>query len=111
VRALDRAVALYPDSGPALAGRAVLLARTGDRDRAHRDAEAALQLDTGGPNLYQVGCVYALTAKTHPADRFRACELLAAALRAGFGAQHLPADPDLDPIRRYPEFQKLSPLR
>ncbi len=110
-RALDRAVALYPDSVPAHAGRAVLLARAGERDRAHRDAEIALQLDTGGPNLYQVGCVYALTAKTHPEDRFRACELLAAAIRAGFGQQHLPTDPDLDPIRHTSEFQKLTVLR
>jgi serine/threonine protein kinase/tetratricopeptide (TPR) repeat protein len=107
VRVLDRAVELYPDSVPALAGRAVLLARAGERDRAHRDAEAALQLDTGGANLYQVGCVYALTTKTHPADRFRACELIAAALRAEFGAGYLAEDRDLDPIRGYPEFGRI----
>jgi eukaryotic-like serine/threonine-protein kinase len=108
IRALDRAVELYPDSVPARAGRAVLLARAGERDRAHRDAGLALQLDSGGPNLYQVGCVYALTAKTHPADRFRACELLAAALRAGFGREYLANDTDLDPIRSSPEFRKLT---
>jgi tetratricopeptide (TPR) repeat protein len=110
-RALDRAVELYPDSAPARAGRAVLAARAGERADAHRDAEFALQLDTAGPNLYQVGCVYALTARTHPTDRFRACELLAAALRAGFGREHLAGDTDLDPIRRSPEFQKLTELR
>ncbi len=109
--ALDRAVELYPDAVPVRAGRAVHHARAGDRDRAVRDAEVALQLDTGGVNLYQVGCVYALTARAHPADRFRACELLAAALRAGFGAEHLPTDPDLDAIRATEEFKKLTPLR
>jgi hypothetical protein len=51
--------------------------------------------------------VYALTARTHPEDRFKAVELVGAALRAGFGADLLPSDHDLDPIRTYPEFGPL----
>jgi serine/threonine protein kinase/tetratricopeptide (TPR) repeat protein len=111
IRVLDRAVELYPDSAPLRAGRGVLRARAGDRDGAIRDAEESLVRDSGGSNLYQVGCIYALTAKTHPADRFRAFELLTAALKTGFGADLLETDPDLDALRTYPEFQKLTPPR
>jgi tetratricopeptide (TPR) repeat protein len=104
---LDRAVAAYPEHVPIRAGRAVLRARLGDRAGSHADADDALRRDARGPNLYQVGCTYALTSKTHPEDRFKAVELIGAALRAGFGADLLPSDHDLDPIRQYPEFRQL----
>lgn len=105
--ALDRAVEHYPDLVPVRAGRAVHRARAGQRAAAHADAAEALTRDASAPNLYQVGCVYALTAKTHPADRFKAVELIAAALRAGFGADLLATDADLDPIRGTAEFKAL----
>ena len=45
VKVLDRAVELYPEYAPAVAGRGVLLARSGRRADAVRDAEAALMRD------------------------------------------------------------------
>jgi serine/threonine protein kinase/Tfp pilus assembly protein PilF len=104
---LNRTVDLHPDHVPALAGRGVLLARQGKRAEALRDAEAALLRDTKAPNLYQVGCIYALTSKHEPADRVHALRLLAEALRSGFGLDLVDRDTDLDPLRELPEFRKV----
>ena len=107
VAVLDRALEHYPEHVQCLGGRAVLKARGGDRDGAHADATAAVRLSADGPTLYQAGCVYALTAKETAGDRFKAVELLAAAAKAGFGPEHFPTDPDLDPIRTSDEFKEL----
>jgi tetratricopeptide (TPR) repeat protein len=96
---LNRAVEVFPDHVPTRAGRAVELARRGRRAEALRDAQAALNRDAGPTNLYQVGCVYALTSRTDPADRARARTLVWDALRAGFGLDFVDTDADLDPIR------------
>jgi serine/threonine protein kinase/Tfp pilus assembly protein PilF len=107
VKVLDRAVEHYPEHVQCLAGRAVMKARGKDRDGAIADAQAALRLNARGANLYQAGCVYALTSKTHPADRFKAVELLTSALKDGFGKDHLADDPDLAPLRGTDEFNGL----
>jgi serine/threonine protein kinase/tetratricopeptide (TPR) repeat protein len=106
--ALDRAVDLHPDHVPVRAGRAVELARRGKRDAALRDARGALLRDTRPANLYQVGCVYALTSKTHPEDRREAFYLLWSALKGGFGQDLLAADTDLDSLRADPQFAALA---
>ncbi len=108
LRVMDRAVELYPDSELARAGRGVLLARFGKRDKAIEEAQAALLLDTTPPTLYQVACVYALTSKQRAEDRLRAFELLASALRKGYGLDLIDQDTDLDPIRDTPEFRRLA---
>ncbi len=107
LRVMDETVALYPDSVLALGGRGVLLARVGKRAAAHKDAEAALLIDVQPPTLYQVACIYALTAKNNPDDKLKAFQLLAGALRNGFGLQWLDQDTDLDPIRHDPEFERV----
>jgi tetratricopeptide (TPR) repeat protein len=107
IGALDKAVEFYPEYAKAVAGRGVLLARAGRRTEAIRDAEEALLRDGRPPNLYQVGCIYALTAKSEREDRLKAFELLWAALRTGFGIDIVDTDPDLDPIRKEPEFRRL----
>ncbi|HEX4612917.1 MAG TPA: protein kinase [Urbifossiella sp.] len=107
IAVLDRAVGFYPDYVRARAGRAVLLARAGRRDEAVRDAKDALLRDTRPPNLYQVACAYALTAKTHPGDKTEAFRLLASALRGGFGHDLIDTDTDLAALRPDPEFQRL----
>ncbi len=105
--ALDRAVELNPDYVPARAGRGVMLAREGKRDAALRDAKDALRRDTAAPNLYQVGCIYALTAKTHPADKREAIRLLWEGLKGGYGLDIVDTDTDLDRIRNDPDFQQM----
>jgi tetratricopeptide (TPR) repeat protein len=107
IRALDKAVEFYPEYAKAVAGRGVLLARVGRRTEAIRDAEEALLRDGRPPNLYQVGCIYALTAKSKREDRLKAFPLLWAALRTGFGLDLVDTDSDLDPIQKEPEFRRL----
>lgn len=107
IATLDRAVSFHPDYAPLRAGRGVLLARLGRRDEAHRDARDALRRDTRAPNVYQVGCIYALTAAKHPEDRIEANRLLWDSLRTGFGMDIVDGDTDLDALRKDAAFQEL----
>jgi len=104
---LDRAVELHPDHVPLRAGRGVELARRGKRDRALQDAREALLRDTRPANLYQVGCIYALTSATHPEDKKEAFHLIWSALKNGFGFDLIETDSDLDSLRKDPEFAKM----
>jgi serine/threonine protein kinase/tetratricopeptide (TPR) repeat protein len=104
---MEEAVRLYPESVLTRGGRGVLLARAGRRAAAVDDAQACLLIDSGPATQYQVACIYALTSKTHEADRLTALPLVSAALRAGFGLGFVDHDPDLDRLRPLPEFQRL----
>jgi serine/threonine protein kinase/Tfp pilus assembly protein PilF len=77
VKALDRAIALYPEHGQARAGRGVLLARLGKHEEALRDARAAERLDAQPANLYRVAGIYALASRDKPELRQEAFRLLA----------------------------------
>jgi tetratricopeptide (TPR) repeat protein len=107
IQVLDRTVELYPDDGPALAGRGVLQARLGLRDASHRDAETSMRKDPRPATVYRAANCYALTSRTNPEDAPRAIQLLSAALAKGYGFDLLSTDPDLEPIRTRPEFQPL----
>jgi eukaryotic-like serine/threonine-protein kinase len=108
IRALDTALQYYPDSGEALGGRGVLLARLGRRDAALADARAALAVDNEVLTIYQVAGIYALTSKEEADDRREALRLLAIALRRDPAwLKVIPVDHDLDPIRDHPEFRAL----
>jgi eukaryotic-like serine/threonine-protein kinase len=104
---LNRAVELYPDAVAVRAGRGVLLARAGKRDDALRDAKEAVRRDTRAPNLYQVGCIYALTAKTNPEDKRAAMKLLWDGLRTGFALDIVDTDTDLDALRSDQDFKDM----
>jgi len=104
---LNRAVELHPDHVPSLAGRGVVLARAGKRAEALRDAQAALRLDTRAPNMYQVACIYALTARNDPGDKREALRFLWEGLRTGFGLDIVHSDSDLDSLRKEKEFQDI----
>ena len=109
VQALDRALELYPDFIRSRAGRGVLLARLGQREAAHKDADECLAHDHQPITLYQLAGIYALTSQTHAEDRKEALRLLSAALLKGCGFDLLVTDRDLDPIRDCPEFKALVP--
>lgn len=104
---LNRTVELHPDHVPSIAGRGVVLARAGKREAALRDAKEALRLDSRAPNLYQVACIYALTARTNPEDKREALTLLWQGLRTGFGLDIVHSDSDLDSLRQDKEFQAI----
>jgi serine/threonine protein kinase/Flp pilus assembly protein TadD len=100
-----RVADLYPEFGPAVSGRAVVLARLGRRADAHKEIEKARLLSDDPQITYQAASVYALTSSTHPADRPRALALLRQALRDGYGdVRGLATDPDFDPLRKTSEF-------
>ena len=107
IQVLDGAVLDHPDYAPVRSGRGVLLAREGRREDALRDAKESLRLDQHPEISYQVAGIYALTSRTHPADRALALRLLGAALQAGYGVDLVDHDPDLDPIRSLPQFRTL----
>jgi eukaryotic-like serine/threonine-protein kinase len=104
---LDRAIGLYPEQASIVAARGVLLARLYRREAALADAERALALDSSGALAYQVAGIYALLSTKTTDDRRRAYALLVSAFRLGYGEQLVEADPDLDPVRDDPQFQKL----
>jgi tetratricopeptide (TPR) repeat protein len=106
-RVLDQVVTAYPDSAVFRAGRGVLLARRGKYEQARQDARDALLRDGKPPNLYQVGCIFALTSADRAEDRAEAIRLVWQALKAGYGLEHVDADPDLNPIRADAEFVRV----
>jgi tetratricopeptide (TPR) repeat protein len=107
IAVLGRAVELYPDNPVPRAGRAVLLARKGDRAAAHADAEHCLSRGPDREIVYQLAGVYALTSRTHSEDARTAYRLLADALRLGYGIDLIDGDRDLDPVRGLPEFRQV----
>jgi eukaryotic-like serine/threonine-protein kinase len=108
LKVMDRIAELYPENGLNRARRAVILARLGQRDAAHREAELAGKL-TGDPLVtYLRACTFALTSKTDEQDRKRAMELLKLAFRRGyFEVREYETDPNLDALREMPEFTEV----
>ncbi len=81
IDALNQLIAAEPANAAALAGRGVLLARQEKRDASLRDARAALATTNNPLIIYQVGCIYAINAETHPPHGHRAVQLVAQALQ------------------------------
>jgi tetratricopeptide (TPR) repeat protein len=114
VAVLDQAIALYPEAASLVAARGVLRARqsnaAGAQSKAalaRRDAEAALKLDPAPAVQYQAACVYSLLARQNAVEGTRALELLAEALRCGYGGELVRGDKDLAAIRSLPKYQQL----
>jgi eukaryotic-like serine/threonine-protein kinase len=108
VAALDRLLTMMPESGVDLAGRGVVLARLGRREEAHRDAVAALKVDSRPFVRYQVAGIYALTSRNNPSDALEAARLLAVSFRQGVGLDLVDHDSDLASIRHRPEFRRVA---
>jgi tetratricopeptide (TPR) repeat protein len=107
LRVLDQVVTAYPDAAVFRAGRGVMLARRGQYEAARRDARDALLRDGKAPNLYQVGCILALTSADRRDDRAEAVRLVWQALKTGYGLEYVDTDPDLNPIRDDAEFARV----
>jgi serine/threonine protein kinase/predicted Zn-dependent protease len=99
-----------PQSPLPFISRAVYLARAGKTDEAVGDAKRAEGLSESPAVRYRVACVYALAAKADARYAPLALKHLSAALKGGFGYEHLPTDTDLDPLRGRAEFERLSEL-
>jgi tetratricopeptide (TPR) repeat protein len=107
IAVLDQAIAVYPEAASLVAARGVLRARQSKAAAARRDAEVALKLDPAPAVQYQAACVYALLARQNAAEGTRALELLAEALRCGYGGELVRGDKDLAAIRSFPKYQQL----
>jgi tetratricopeptide (TPR) repeat protein len=108
IKVLDACLEYHPTYVEALAGRGVLLARSGHRDAALRDARAALAIDDRALTVYQAACIHSLTSKQEPADHAEALRLLAEAVRKdGSWLAVARQDSDLDPLRGLPRFRDL----
>jgi tetratricopeptide (TPR) repeat protein len=107
IRALDNLLEVYPDYTKAWSDRGVMNARLGKWDAAKADAKETLKRDESPRNLFQVGAIHALLTQHDPAYKTEAIRLLTAALKGGFGYDHIERDPDLAPIRDTAEFRRL----
>jgi serine/threonine protein kinase/Tfp pilus assembly protein PilF len=106
LKIMDRVVRLYPDFSEARAGRAVLLARMGQRDEARAEIQKALVLPGDATIFYQAACVYSLTSTERAGDLDEALEFLRRALRSGFrDFAVIDADRDIAALRRHREFK------
>jgi eukaryotic-like serine/threonine-protein kinase len=110
IESLNKVVEIEQNNPEKLATRGVLLARSGDRSAAQRDAQAALQLSQSGDTLYRVAGIYALTSQQEPADKKRAIGLLSASFLRDPGTvmKYLEIDPDLQPLKAEPEFAEIQ---
>ncbi|QDS97669.1 serine/threonine-protein kinase [Adhaeretor mobilis] len=92
----------------ALAGRAVLFARQGDREQAIADVQALLKLSKEPKALFQAACALSITSTTEEKDAYKALTLLSRAVTANptwsYRAQ---TDPDLVNLRKTEEFKAL----
>ncbi len=104
--ALNRLLERRPNYQKALAGRAVLHARAGNTEAAIADIRNLLATprSLSGDLMFQVASAWSLCSKNQPDLRTQAWKWLARAIVAGYGANLLDSDPDLEPLRDDPEF-------
>ena len=104
---LTRVIEVDPKNATAFAGRGVMRARLKQDREAIADARTSLGLGFAPITVYQVAGVYSLVSARQPEYADEALALLRIALRAGCGYEHLDTDPELDPLRGTPAFDKL----
>jgi tetratricopeptide (TPR) repeat protein len=108
IAVVDSVLQSDPRDARALASRAVLKARLGDREAALKDAVAACDLDGDPPITLQAACAFAHSAEKYPGDKIRALHLLARSIAAkpelAAMAEH---DADLKPLRSSEEFSRI----
>jgi eukaryotic-like serine/threonine-protein kinase len=102
-----RAIGLYPEYAPFRSNRAVIFARLGRREEAHKEIEKARQISEDAEIVYRTACVYSLTSVTHPEDVKKALEMLRKAIRDKCQDAAFARDKDLDPIRNLAEFREI----
>jgi adenylate cyclase len=103
----QRATAKDPSNGPALAAGAIALAMSGEEDRAREWMRRALAFDPENLSTrYNLACSLLLDLR----DPDAALDMLQPyfdKLTSRTHLRHCQADPDLDPIRDHPRFEKM----
>jgi serine/threonine protein kinase/Tfp pilus assembly protein PilF len=102
--AAEKHLEIHPRDARALYFGANALAQLGEKERATRWAERALELEGEERMvLYNVACVFTLLAEYD-----RAIDCLEGSITHGFGQREwMVHDPDLAPLREHPRFQTL----
>jgi eukaryotic-like serine/threonine-protein kinase len=104
-----QATVLHPDYAPAKANRAVILARLGRREEAHKEVERALDISNESSIIYRAACVYSLSSSTHPEDKPKALNFLKKAIWKGYrDIARINVDKDLKPLRSLQEFREIE---
>ena len=103
---LDRLLLIEPGFQKALAGRAVLHARSGNSELAAADIRMIESLSTPPTpeSLCQMACASALCCPKQPELQQTALQYLAQAVQRNYGGELLADDPDLEAIRSHPDF-------
>jgi tetratricopeptide (TPR) repeat protein len=108
VEGLDKVLRLDPHFVEARIKRGFLLAGLGKRDKAVADAEVSIRAEPTPHRHYQAASIYALTFRKDPLDKKRAIELLAYALRNGYGVKTYERDSYFASLRNLTEFRRLA---
>ncbi|MAT73375.1 MAG: hypothetical protein CMJ58_28155 [Planctomycetaceae bacterium] len=99
---------IQPDNAAALAGRAVIAARQGDRAAALADVSRLLEASDAPMHYFQAACVLSLTSAQQAADAEQAAAYLLRALVAQPAlAARADADPDLAALRDSPRYSEV----
>ncbi len=109
LEALDMLLSIQPDHQEARGGRSVVRSRLGMVEPALEDL-TYIQSQFPHPipaTAYQMGCAAAQLSTSRPELRAVAMRYLMKAIQQGYGADLLPDDEDLDPIRKHPEYEQL----
>jgi serine/threonine protein kinase/tetratricopeptide (TPR) repeat protein len=105
---ITRAATMYPEYAPARIGRALMLAKTGDRKGALEELQQALALSDDSDICFRAACVYSVTSKGHPDDVRKALDFLRQAVRKGYrDAAAMEKDEDLNGIRDTEEYRQI----
>ncbi len=107
LRHLDAALDSDPNLTDAVQLRALVRARLGKRE-ALDDVDRLIESPTRD-RLYNAACAVAIYAREarDPGPLRHGLELLTRALESGFSPQEAAADPDLEAMRRLPEYARL----
>lgn len=104
IREFTAVIGKYPNDSNAYNDRAAVYVRQNKFDKAKDDLNKALQINPNDPvTYYNFASLYALQKQSAPA-----LASLDQALKLGFNDyDFLRSDPDLDNIRKLPEFRKV----
>ena len=106
--ALNQLLDINADDPKALAGRAVLLARKGDRTGALDNIQHLLNVSKAPQSLFQAACALSLTSEQEPTDLDNALVLLARAIQLEpIWLTRAQLDTDLVRLRENEGFQRL----
>jgi len=105
---LNQLLAINAEDPNALAGRAVLFARQGERTAAIADVQKLLQVSKEPKALFQAACALSLTSTVEPKDVYKALTMLTRAVTASpVWLARAKTDPDLANLRATEEYADL----